>query len=99
MLVPFVGEDYLVVPLPEDEGNLLDRLTPAERATAVKAAHGLSNARIAEEQEVSPNTVAIQLAAAYRKLGVAGRSELATKLALLATLDWKPKRRRGSRDR
>jgi DNA-binding NarL/FixJ family response regulator len=40
-----------------------------------RAAHGLTNARIAEELHVSTHAVKFHLASVYRKLGVANRTE------------------------
>ena len=40
------------------------------------AGHGLSDREIAEELVLSIRTVQSQLASAYRKLGIASRSEL-----------------------
>ena len=45
------------------------------------AADGRSNREIAQELYVSHKTVEKHLSAAYRKLGVGGREELATALA------------------
>ena len=51
-------------------------LTESERAVAALAATGLSNADIARRRKCSARTVANQLAAVYRKLGVTSRREL-----------------------
>jgi DNA-binding NarL/FixJ family response regulator len=56
-----------------------DDLTPAEQQVALAALSGLSNADIARMRGSSPRTVANQLAAIFRKLGVRSRSELAAK--------------------
>ena len=56
-------------------------LTTNERRVAAMAADGRSNREIAQELYVSPKTVEKHLSAAYRKLGVGGREELATALA------------------
>jgi DNA-binding CsgD family transcriptional regulator len=55
-------------------------LTKAERAVVDLALGGLSNAEIARRRRSSPRTVAGQLAAAYRKLGIGSRRELTAKL-------------------
>jgi DNA-binding NarL/FixJ family response regulator len=55
------------------------RLTEAERAVALAVARGLSNARIAKERQASPRTIANQVAAIMRKLGVSSRAELAAR--------------------
>jgi DNA-binding CsgD family transcriptional regulator len=52
-------------------------LTPSERAVALLAARGASNAEIARARGTSARTVANQLAEVFRKLGVGSRSELA----------------------
>ncbi len=56
-----------------------DELTPAERQVALAALSGLSNADIARMRGSSPRTVANQLAAIFRKLGVRSRAELAAR--------------------
>jgi DNA-binding CsgD family transcriptional regulator len=58
-----------------------DAPTPAELRTARMAAGGLSNRAIAQALFVSAKTVETQLSHAYAKLGIAGRSELASSLA------------------
>lgn len=59
----------------------LDGLTAAERAVVALAIEGHGNQAIARARGVSLHTVANQLAAAYRKLGVRSRVELAARLA------------------
>jgi DNA-binding CsgD family transcriptional regulator len=56
-------------------------LTAAERRAVTLAASGRTNRQIAEELFLSVRTVEIHLTNAYRKLGVARRSELAAALA------------------
>lgn len=51
-------------------------LTTAERDVALAVARGLSNAKIAAERQASPRTIANQVAAIMRKLGVSSRAEL-----------------------
>jgi DNA-binding CsgD family transcriptional regulator len=53
-----------------------DALTPTERRIAERAAEGASNRDIAKALFVTPKTVENHLGNAYRKLGVAGRTEL-----------------------
>ena len=59
---------------------LLSSLSAAEREVVVAALAGRSYAQIARERGCSRNTVANQLSAAYRKLGVSSRAELAARL-------------------
>ncbi len=59
----------------------VDALTANERRVAAMAADGRSNREIAQALYVSHKTVEKHLTAAYRKLGVGGRDELATALA------------------
>lgn len=54
----------------------LASLTPAERAVALLAVEGLSNAEIAERRRATPKTVANQLRRVYAKLGVRSRFAL-----------------------
>ena len=56
----------------------LDELTRREREVVLLAARGLSSRAIADRLELSVRTVDNQLGRAYRKLGIAGRAELAT---------------------
>jgi DNA-binding NarL/FixJ family response regulator len=55
----------------------LDRLTPREREILALVAEGRSNADVARLLWVSRQTVKFHLAGAYRKLGVANRTEAA----------------------
>lgn len=54
------------------------QLTAAERSVIELALAGLSNSEIAERRRSSARTIANQLAAVYKKLGVSGRRELAS---------------------
>jgi DNA-binding CsgD family transcriptional regulator len=56
-------------------------LTPSERRIAEQAAAGASNPEIAQALFVTVKTVEMHLSNAYRKLGIAGRRELARALA------------------
>jgi DNA-binding CsgD family transcriptional regulator len=73
-----IGNSLLVLSVPVgDEPLFVQRgLTPGERQVVRLAAEGLSNAAIARRRGRSPRTVANQLAAAYRKLGITSRREL-----------------------
>lgn len=56
-------------------------LTSSERRVATMAADGLSNRDIAQRLFVTPKTVEVHLASAYRQLGIGSRTQLATALA------------------
>jgi DNA-binding CsgD family transcriptional regulator len=55
-------------------------LTAQERAVAERAATGATNRQIADEMVLTQRTVEQYLTSAYRKLGITGRSGLATAL-------------------
>ena len=55
--------------------RLLERLTPAEHLVACSLVTGLSYDQIARERGTSSRTVASQVAAVFRKVGVSGRRE------------------------
>lgn len=55
----------------------IDALTPSERRVAALAAQGLSTPQIAHRLFITRKTVESHLGQAYRKLGIAGRAELA----------------------
>jgi DNA-binding NarL/FixJ family response regulator len=55
------------------------KLTAAERDVALAVARGSSNAQIARDRQASPRTIANQVAAIMRKLGVSSRAELAAR--------------------
>ncbi|MCA9599922.1 MAG: helix-turn-helix transcriptional regulator [Myxococcales bacterium] len=67
--------------LPASKPEQVAALSPAEREVVRLALGGFGNGEIAELRQTSLRTVANQLASAYKKLGVSGRSELANKLA------------------
>jgi DNA-binding NarL/FixJ family response regulator len=67
-------------------------LSEAERKVAFLVACGCSNKAIAARRRVSPQTVANQLAAIYRKLGVTSRSEM---IARFLDLPAERRRRQG----
>ena len=69
---------YLAVQL--DAPNVPSSLTLTERDVALRAVAGESAAQIARARNTSRRTVEHQLQAIYRKLGVAGRSELGERL-------------------
>ena len=74
------GSEHLVLELPVAPTAVL-ALTPAERAVVQLALAGLGNAAIAEARKAALSTVENQLSAAYKKLGVSSRVELARTLA------------------
>jgi len=57
------------------------RLTHAERAIALGIVAGWSNAKIAQTRGVSMRTIANQVAALLKKLGVTSRTELAARFS------------------
>lgn len=59
------------------------RLTEAERDVALAVARGLSNAAIAKARDRSSRTIANQVAAIMKKLGVSSRVELAAQFDAL----------------
>lgn len=65
----------LSFPLPQRSAPVA--LTPAERDIVRRVLDGASNAQIARARGRSPRTVANQLAAIFRKLGVFSRAKLA----------------------
>jgi len=78
--VRVVGNDELCwVFLPVEALGLDPRLTDAEREVVAGVLSGRSNAAIAIARRTSARTVANQLAAIYRKLGVSSRWELAAR--------------------
>jgi DNA-binding NarL/FixJ family response regulator len=75
------GEDTIAVAAAVPDGPVIDGLSDAERATVTAAVRGLSNEEISAKRGVTTRTVANQLAAAYRKLGVHSRAELAARMS------------------
>src|SRR5262245_39956481 len=74
------GEEFLVFRIPLREPELRGELSAAEREVAALAFSGLSNADIARRRRTSARTVANQMGAIFRKLGVRSRAELARRL-------------------
>lgn len=70
------GASYAVVAYVPEALHLPDRLTRCEAEVVRMVCDGSSNADIASRRGVSVRTVANQLAAVFRKLGVGSRSEL-----------------------
>jgi DNA-binding NarL/FixJ family response regulator len=72
-----IGKDWFVLSLPSPAEWLPSELTEAERDVAALVLEGLSNRAIAQHRKTSVRTVANQIASVFRKLKVAGRTELA----------------------
>lgn len=85
MRVRLAGEEYALVRLSSIRDVLPEGLTSAEKEIVVHVLEGRSNAEIARARGTSARTVANQLAAVFRKLGVQSRSELARVCARLRT--------------
>jgi DNA-binding NarL/FixJ family response regulator len=81
-LVAYVGDDVALLSMPSTPSRALDALTHAERSIARKLVEGLSNAAIARARGTSERTVANQVAAIFRKLGVGSRAELARRFPM-----------------
>jgi len=60
--------------------NALSGLTPRERAVALEVAKGATNKEAARALEITERTVKAHLAAAFEKLGVRDRLELAIRV-------------------
>lgn len=74
------GVRAVLIEVPVDGLDLPDTLTSSEREVVQLVAQGLSNEEIAAARGRSARTVANQLAAVYRKLGVFSRTELLARL-------------------
>jgi DNA-binding CsgD family transcriptional regulator len=74
------GDEYAVLTFGSGDCPSLPRspdpLTASERTVVELVLRGWSNSRIAAERGTSSRTIANQLGAAYRKLGVRSRREL-----------------------
>ncbi len=73
------SHEFAVISFPVAPARLPAGLTDAERAIATAILAGASTAEIAGRRGTSPRTVANQLAAIYRKLGVQSRAEFAAR--------------------
>jgi DNA-binding CsgD family transcriptional regulator len=77
------SEDYVLLSFDRaaetEARELTQLLTPAESDVAARVLRGQSNAQIARERGTSLATIACQLVAIYRKLGVRSRRELAAR--------------------
>lgn len=72
----FEAVDWLVLSFETQELELLGGVTPAEADVVRGVLAGESNAAIAARRGTSVRTVANQLAALFKKLGVGSRAEL-----------------------
>lgn len=79
------GTGLLLVSTPRPD-EILDALTPAEREVARLLTESRPHLEIAGLRGTSARTIANQLAAAFHKLGVSGRSELLSRLCRAAVL-------------
>lgn len=70
------GTAYVVLSYSLREGTRFAGLTPSELGVVEAVLEGHSPREIAAQRQVSPRTVANQLAAVYRKLGVSGAAAL-----------------------
>jgi DNA-binding NarL/FixJ family response regulator len=64
--------------------DVLELLTAREREVMQRIARGMTNAQVAAELLVTTHAVKFHLAAIYRKLGVANRTEAATRYLTLS---------------
>lgn len=77
-----VGEDrFIVLSVPITARPQLSGLSSAEHEVLDLLVEGLSNAQIARRRRVAVRTVANQIAAIFRKVGVHSRVELIAQLA------------------
>ena len=70
-------DHYAVLSFPVRAASLPDSLSPCERDVLCAVVRGDSNREIAERRGTSERTVANQVQAIFRKLGVHSRCELA----------------------
>lgn len=70
------GVSFRVLSIGLGPSSLVRQLSPAERAVALMRIEGRSLAEIAASRRTSMRTVANQLGAAFRRLGISGRSSL-----------------------
>lgn len=75
------GTEHLVLSFEPPRPALPASLTDAELSIAHLSLAGLTNPQIAAARGRSPSTVAKQINAIYRKLGVQSRTELAARIA------------------
>lgn len=76
------GQSYRVASVRRPEFVLASRLAPAELDVVCSLVEGKPHSEIARSRGTSERTVANQLGAAFRRLGVSGRGELVQHLAI-----------------
>jgi serine/threonine protein kinase/DNA-binding NarL/FixJ family response regulator len=81
------GRHYVAISVPELDPSVLHELTDAERSVALLLVAGLNQHDIASERGTSPSTIANQIAAISRKLGIGGRFALIRRWAELQWAD------------
>jgi DNA-binding CsgD family transcriptional regulator len=90
--LPLGGRRAFIIDVADEALRMPDGLTAAECDIVTLLLQGLSTGDIARLRERSYRTVANQLAAIYRKAGVASRAELVARLALNAPEEEDPGR-------
>jgi DNA-binding NarL/FixJ family response regulator len=75
------GHEYALFSFPAGRAEAWQSLTPREQVVATEVLRGYSNAQVARRLGIASRTVANQVAAIFRKLGVCSRTELAAYLA------------------
>jgi DNA-binding NarL/FixJ family response regulator len=85
------GRELAVLVFPMSTPAFPPTLSAAEREVALAVVEGRSNAEIAATRRTSVRTVANQIVATYRKLGVRSRAEL-----IVSLVGTTAQRRRGS---
>lgn len=86
----YEGVRYQAVSTPRPEATIASLLSPAEYAIVGLLLEGRDHAQIAACRNTSRRTIANQLASAFQRVGVSGRTELMHALALRshATAPW-----------
>lgn len=76
----FAGRQFVVISYPRIPPSIAARLTSAEREVVEGVLDDLSDVEIAARRGTAARTVQNQLSSVYRKLGVASRGELSSRL-------------------
>ncbi|MGC4092584.1 MAG: helix-turn-helix transcriptional regulator [Polyangiaceae bacterium] len=79
------GRTYSIIAVPRPEQRLSKLVSPAEYAVLRLLVEGMSHAEMATLRHTSVRTIANQLASAFHKLGVSGRSELLCQLVAISS--------------